>query len=187
MLDWLRRFQEAADEGSVNRDWNVTTNMVITGEALMQIHGDWMKGEWRAAGKVAGEDFGCMQIPGAEAVPVTVDAWGILGDQSEAMDAGRARLRLGRARPRGAGRSSPPTRAPPRSGSTPPATSTPAARRCSAISRIPSTRWPNPHTMVDADWQSSLWDVLFNYWSDPSMTADEAIEQMKSNYDLILG
>ena len=36
-----------ADEGWVNRAWNDTTNTVITGKALMQIHGDWMKGEWQ--------------------------------------------------------------------------------------------------------------------------------------------
>ena len=46
---------------------------------------------------------------------------------------------------------------------------------------------PNPHNTVDADWQSSIWDVVFNFWSDPLMTADDAIEQMKSNYALILG
>jgi glucose/mannose transport system substrate-binding protein len=62
LLDWIRRFQQEADEGSVNRDWNVTTNLVITDQALMQVHGDWMKGEWTAAGKVAGTDFGCEEL-----------------------------------------------------------------------------------------------------------------------------
>ena len=37
--------------------------------------GDWMKGEWQAAGKVAGVDFGCVDIPGAKAVPVTSTPW----------------------------------------------------------------------------------------------------------------
>jgi ribosome-associated protein len=44
----------------------------------MQIHGDWMKGEWRNAGKVAGKDFGCENIPGTKALAVTVDAWNFL-------------------------------------------------------------------------------------------------------------
>src|SRR5690606_11989682 len=82
--EMLRRFQQNTDEGSINRDWNVTTNMVITGQALMQIHGDWMKGEWYAAGKKPGVDFGCVNIPGTKALSVTVDAWGLLGGQSEA-------------------------------------------------------------------------------------------------------
>ena len=41
------RSQQHADAGSPNRQWNETTNLVITGKALMQIHGDWMKGEWQ--------------------------------------------------------------------------------------------------------------------------------------------
>ena len=62
-LDWLRKFQAGDRRGLGNRDWNVTTNTVITGKALMHIHGDWMKGEWLAAGKVAGIDFGCIRSP----------------------------------------------------------------------------------------------------------------------------
>ena len=50
----FRRIADQTDEGWVNRAWNDTTNTVITGKALMQIHGDWMKGEWLGAGKVAG-------------------------------------------------------------------------------------------------------------------------------------
>ena len=45
----------------------------------MQIHGDWMKGQWQANEKVLGEDFGCINIPGTKALSVTVDAFGILG------------------------------------------------------------------------------------------------------------
>ncbi|EAR49729.1 probable binding protein component of ABC sugar transporter [Oceanicola granulosus HTCC2516] len=186
LLDWLRRFQEAADEGAVNRDWNVTTNMVITGDALMQIHGDWMKGEWLAAGKVAGEDFGCIQIPGAEAVSVTVDSWGLLGDQSETMDQAELDFAATVLDPAvqarfAAAKGSTPVRL----------DATGDIDACSqevlAILEDAEHQVANPHSQVDADWQSSLWDVLFNYWSDPSMTADEAIEQMTSNYDLILG
>ena len=47
-----------------NRPWNETTNTVIAGQALFHIMGDWMKGEWLAAGKVPGVDFGCEVIPG---------------------------------------------------------------------------------------------------------------------------
>ena len=77
-IDWVRKFSQQVDPGSQNRAWNDTTNLVITGKALMQIHGDWMKGEWRNAGKVAGKDFGCVNIPGTKALAVTVDAWSFL-------------------------------------------------------------------------------------------------------------
>ena len=85
VLGILRQFQQHTDEGSTNRDWNITTNLVITGKALMQIHGDWMKGEFRNAGKEAGKDFGCINIPGAQAVSVTVDAWGFIKNDDPAI------------------------------------------------------------------------------------------------------
>ena len=57
---------------------------MIAGDALMQIHGDWMKGQWRANGKELGVDFGCINIPGTKALSVTVDSFGILGGVDEA-------------------------------------------------------------------------------------------------------
>ncbi len=42
------------------QDWNLATNMVITGQAGAQIMGDWAQGEFQVAGKVAGEDYTCL-------------------------------------------------------------------------------------------------------------------------------
>ena len=187
LLETLRKFQEATDEGSANREWNVTTNLVITGKALMQIHGDWMKGEWTAAGKKAGTDFGCIQIPGAKAVVATVDSWGLLGGQSPEMDqaeldfasvvvdpAVQAEFALAK-------------------GSTPVRLDAPetALDACSTevlnILSDPAHQVQNPHSMSDADWQNSIWDVVFNFWSDPSITVDDAIAEMQDNYETILG
>ena len=82
VLDTIELFRKIADQtdaGWVNRAWNDTTNTVISGKALLQIHGDWMKGVWKGAGKEPGNDFGCINIPGTKAVSVTVDSFGILG------------------------------------------------------------------------------------------------------------
>ena len=84
LLDLIRKIQQNTDEGSTNRDWNVTTNLVITGKALMQLHGDWMKGEFAAAGKVAGTDFGCINIPGTKGLSLSIDAWGLLDGVDDA-------------------------------------------------------------------------------------------------------
>jgi len=54
------------DENFAGRDWNLATAMVINGEAAMQIMGDWAKGEFTNAGKVAGEDFACIPVPKTE-------------------------------------------------------------------------------------------------------------------------
>ncbi|WP_432254773.1 ABC transporter substrate-binding protein [Limimaricola sp. AA108-03] len=185
-FDWLRKFQQAADNGSSNRDWNMTTNMVINGDALMQIHGDWMKGEWRAAGKVAGEDFGCIKIPGAEALPVTVDGWGVLGGQSEAKDAAEIEFALMAVDPAINAEFAY------EKGATPIRTDVPTDRLdiCSIktleMLEDPAAQVQNPHSMTDADWQSAIWETAFNFWSDPSMTTEEAITELRDSFDVIL-
>lgn len=55
------------DENFSGRDWNLATSMVINGEAAMQIMGDWAKGEFTNAGKIAGEDFACIPVPKTDA------------------------------------------------------------------------------------------------------------------------
>jgi glucose/mannose transport system substrate-binding protein len=47
------------DPGAPGRNWNDATAMVIQGKAGMQIMGDWAKGEFAAAGQIAGKEFGC--------------------------------------------------------------------------------------------------------------------------------
>lgn len=46
--------------GANVQDWNLATNMVITGEAGAQIMGDWAQGEFQVANQVAGEDYSCL-------------------------------------------------------------------------------------------------------------------------------
>lgn len=187
LLEWLRRWQEAADEGSPNRDWNVTTNMVITGQALMQIHGDWMKGEWRGAGREAGVDFGCINIPGTQGLSVTVDAWGILGGVDEATLAAEYDFAATVVDPAvsaefAAIKGSSPVRMD---------VNMDDLDVCSqnvmnAIS-TPGLGFVTPHNTADGDWINSIWNVMFTYWSDPSMTPDQVIEELQFEYDAIFG
>lgn len=60
----FKKMRDYIDANSPGRDWNVATSMVINGEAAMQIMGDWAKGEFSAAGKVAGKDYVCVPAPG---------------------------------------------------------------------------------------------------------------------------
>ncbi|MCG7499427.1 ABC transporter substrate-binding protein [Vibrio sp. Of7-15] len=69
MVDVFTQFKKMRnyiDEQSPARDWNVTTSMVLNGEAAMQIMGDWAKGEFAAAGKVPGRDYVCTAAFGTE-------------------------------------------------------------------------------------------------------------------------
>lgn len=59
------RLRGYVDQGSPGRSWNDTTRLVITGEAGMQVMGDWAKGEFTAAGMVPGKDYGCV-VPSSD-------------------------------------------------------------------------------------------------------------------------
>jgi glucose/mannose transport system substrate-binding protein len=61
-----RKILSYADDGYAGRDWNLTTAMVINGEAGMQIMGDWAKGEVVAAGLTPGVEVLCAVVPGTQ-------------------------------------------------------------------------------------------------------------------------
>ncbi|MDD9976204.1 MAG: ABC transporter substrate-binding protein [Boseongicola sp.] len=58
-------------EGSNVQDWNQATNLVITGKAGGQIHGDWAQGEFQVANQVAGEDYTCLPGLGVNEIIAT--------------------------------------------------------------------------------------------------------------------
>lgn len=69
MLETFKRMQVLrgfVDDNFSGRDWNLASAMVVNGKALFQIMGDWAKGEFVTADKVAGKDFLCFRVPGSE-------------------------------------------------------------------------------------------------------------------------
>ncbi len=65
-FDNLAKLRDFTDANYAGRDWNLATAMVIKGDALLQVMGDWAKGEFVAAKKVAGTDFLCPRFPGTQ-------------------------------------------------------------------------------------------------------------------------
>jgi glucose/mannose transport system substrate-binding protein len=65
-FDNLAKLRDYTDPNYAGRDWNLATAMVINGEALVQVMGDWAKGEFNAAKKVAGTDYLCYRFPGTD-------------------------------------------------------------------------------------------------------------------------
>lgn len=59
-MELWRGLTSYTDDGSGNRNWNDTTNLVITDQAALQIMGDWARGEFSLAGEVPGEDYECL-------------------------------------------------------------------------------------------------------------------------------
>jgi glucose/mannose transport system substrate-binding protein len=62
----LAKLRDFVDPNFAGRDWNLATAMVIKGDALVQVMGDWAKGEFKAANKEAGKDFVCYRFPGTD-------------------------------------------------------------------------------------------------------------------------
>jgi ABC-type glycerol-3-phosphate transport system substrate-binding protein len=184
-IELFRKIANQTDPGWVNRAWNDTTNTVIAGKALMQIHGDWMKGVWRANGKKLGEDYGCVNIPGTKALSVTVDSFGILGgvkpdilkaEEDFASLVVDPKINAEFAFYKG---------------SSPVRVDVPTDKldACNQLV-LESLKKPNfsvesPFYIADSDWINSVWNTMFTFQGDPKMTTDDAIAMLKKEYDSI--
>ncbi|MFF0949157.1 ABC transporter substrate-binding protein [Rhizobium leguminosarum] len=65
-FDNLATIIKYVDPNFSGRDWNLATAMVIKGDALVQVMGDWAKGEFIAAKKTPDTDFLCYRFPGTD-------------------------------------------------------------------------------------------------------------------------
>lgn len=183
-IEVVRAFSNEATPESENRPWNETTNTVISGQALFHIMGDWMKGEWLAAGKVPGVDFGCQVIPGSLAVPVTSDAMGILGGQSAEKDKAELDLVAAFVDPTVSAKANQ------QKGSTSPRSDAPTEFRdaCNQVAmdamNKPNGAVKNPFNVITGDWNNGIWTAMYNFWSDKNQTTDDAVAALKDAYDL---
>ena len=64
VFDVFGQIRRLIDSNASGRDWNLATNMVIQGEAGMQLMGDWAKGEFSVARQQPGLDYLCAPAPG---------------------------------------------------------------------------------------------------------------------------
>jgi glucose/mannose transport system substrate-binding protein len=181
-IDLFLKIARQTDAGWVNRAWNDTTNTVISGKALLQIHGDWMKGVWKGAGKQLGVDFGCINIPGTKAVSVTVDSFGVLGGVKP--DVLKAELDFAA------------TVVDPKvnaefafyKGSSPVRVDVPTDRLddCNKLVlddlKKPNFSVESPFYIADTDWVNSVWNTMYTAQSDPKMTTDQVIKMLKDQY-----
>src|SRR3984885_12160378 len=65
-FDNLAKLKAYTDPNFAGRDWNLATAMVIKGDALLQVMGDWAKGEFKVANKEPGKDYFCYRFPGTD-------------------------------------------------------------------------------------------------------------------------
>jgi glucose/mannose transport system substrate-binding protein len=184
-IEIVRVFSQQATPEAENRPWNETTNTVIAGQALFHIMGDWMKGEWIAAGKVPGVDFGCAVIPGTKAVSVTSDAMGVLGGQPDNIDKAELDLVAAFVDPVVSAKANQ------QKGSTSPRAdaSTDFQDACNKAAmdalNVPNGQVANPFNITNTDWHNAIWTVMYDFWSDDSLTADDVIAGLKEQHDVI--
>ena len=78
-------------------------------------------------------------------------------------------------------------------GSTPPRMDAPAdlLDACNVVAMdamsVPNGQVKNPFNVIDADWNNAIWTVMYNFWSDKSMTVDDVIESLKEEHEAIFG
>lgn len=88
VFDRMAKLKTYFDPNFSGRDWNLSSAMVIKGEAGAQVMGDWAKGEFVNAGKKPGEDFVCIRFPGTQgAVTFNSDQFVMFKVGGEARDA----------------------------------------------------------------------------------------------------
>ncbi|HZP21491.1 MAG TPA: ABC transporter substrate-binding protein [Bauldia sp.] len=181
----FRRIAAQTDKGWVNRAWNDTTNTVIDGKALLQIHGDWMKGVWKGVGKKPGVDFGCINIPGAKAVSVTVDSFGILGGVAPDILKAEEDFAALTVDPKVNAEFAF------HKGSSPVRTDVPTDKldECNMLVlenlKKPGFGVENPFYISDTDWINSVWNVMFTAQGDPNMTDQQVVDKLKSEYEAV--
>ncbi|MHA6689173.1 extracellular solute-binding protein [Devosia sp. A449] len=178
---WLRRFQQEADADAVNRDWNMATSQVIQGQALLQLQGDWMKGEWHAASKSETDDYGCLFVPGAAHLPVTVDSWGLLGGMAPEIEAAERDFAAAVVEV------ATQTRFAAAKGSTP--VRLDAHGDIDACSQLvlgaldrDDFALPTPHLTASPSWVAAVWAVANSFWNTPTMAPAMAVAALKLAY-----
>ena len=89
----MAKLRTYVDPNFPGRDWNLATSMVIKGDALMQVMGDWAKGEFINAKKVPGQDFLCFRFPGTQGmVTFNADQFVFFKHGSAPLDAGQTKM-----------------------------------------------------------------------------------------------
>ena len=183
-LALFRKIQQESDPGAANRNWNDTTALVIRGDALMQFHGDWMKGEFIGAKKVLGVDYDTFFLPGAKGVVVTVDEETFLKPNNDTKK-NTQELLAGIMLQKDITEKFAAIK-----GSTPIRTDASAnvdkhAKMVLAALSDPKFGHPVRNITMDNDFAGAFEDVTDQFWNTPSMTADQYIKALQASFDQV--
>jgi glucose/mannose transport system substrate-binding protein len=182
VFETLARMRDYTDEGNIGRAWNLSSNMVSTGEAGVQIMGLWADGEYQAAGFTAGTDFGCF-IPGERdyvqlhgdvmVFPKQPGVDGATEDQKKfARIVADPVVQTAAVAPRGA--------LPVRTDAALPDN----ADLCSTLGyeaiNTEGNVLANPRSLITQQMDGEYRDIVNEFWSNPDMSVDEVVEGFAS-------
>lgn len=178
-FELFRKVSTYADPASPGRSWNDTTNLVVTGKAGMQFMGDWARGEFLAAGQVAGKDFGCFLTPSDKpAYAVIVDIFAFPVNTDEDRIKGQSLLAETVMDPAveakiAAVKGSVPSRLDVD-------TSTLDVCAVKGVEMLGKTgaAVSGTYDALPGDMNGQMTDLATQFWTDPSMTAEAAIETL---------
>ncbi len=176
VLTELKELKKWTDDGYANRNWNDTTNLVITGKAGLQIMGDWARGEFSAAGMTGVKDFGCMIGLDEDHPIVSTDGDVIVFPKLQDPDKEAAQKRLAALLISPAvqvafnnAKGSMPVR-----GDVDMATADPCMQKALKAVEDPSKIASGVQRFITEDTSNQLNSLITQYWADDSMTAEAA-------------
>ena len=172
----LKELKPYTDNGYANRNWNDTTNLVITGKAGLQIMGDWARGEFAAAGMAGVKDFGCMIGLDEDNPIVSTDGDVIVFPKQKDPEKEAAQKRLAALliSPKvqvafNNAKGSMPVR-----GDVDMATADPCMQKALKAVEDPKRIATGVQRFITEDTSNQLNSLITQYWADDSMTADAA-------------
>lgn len=180
-FETFARLRKYVDAGSPGRKWNDAVNMVMTGKAGFTSQGDWAKGEFGAAGKVAGKDYGCILPDGVLQIGGDVLVFPKQKDKQKGAAQALLIKTLAKAetlRNFNAKKGS----IPPRSDVDMTGTDVCAEIGSKAL-QSQETSIPRLTMLQTASVAGELKDLISEFWNDPSLNIDDAIERFS---DIIL-
>ena len=179
VFEVLGQLLQYVDAGSPNRKWNDSLALVQTDKAALMVLGDWAKGDFAAANKVLGKDFGCAMAPGnQEAYVMTVDVFVFPVNNKPDQKAAQDKLATLMMDPAvqtefNAFKGSIPSRLDANIASLDDC----AKMGQKVMSGGEANQLPNFALAFSPDIQGQIEDLLGNYWSKPAMTAADATKQ----------
>ena len=180
-FDLFRKVSTYADPASPGRSWNDTTNMVITGKAGMQFMGDWARGEFLAAGQVAEKDFGCFLAPSDKpAYAVIVDIFAFPVNKEEDRVKGQTILADTVMDPAVEAKIAAVKGSVPSRSDVDISKLDACAVKGAKLLANPSTAVSAAYDALTGDLNGQMTHLATQFWTDPSMTSDAAVESLTS-------